>query len=455
MTSGSRGSVLRPIRTLFGAGTVGGMTDGQLLEQFLSGRDESAEAAFAALVGLHGSMVWQVCRGILPDPHAAEDAFQATFLILVRRAGSIRRRDAVGPWLHGVARRVALRARAGAARRRREEQGRDLTAIPAPEPAPRDQLEALHEEVDRLVEKYRAPMVLCYFEGRTHAEAARLLKCPVATVSVRLSRARERLRARLTRRGIVLPAAWAGATLGHEGLPAAMPAGLAGSTVEAAVSLAAGNAMRTGALSISPSPLADGVLRTMTLTSLLATATGMLAIGLLAAGAGWLAAGELPTPVKAGQAPAAAAAPQVTATPQAAVTPQAGTKPPAKAGGDDRAAPPVAVREEDKPLVTFFQIRDRARSAAYVIDSSGSMATRNALDVVKRELLASLAQLPPEAQFAVIFYNLRARVLSDDQGHAGLMAATASNRKRVQSQVAEVNADGGTDHMTALRTRWP
>ena len=117
------GSILRSLRTLFSVGTAGGMTDGQLLEQFLSRRGEEAEAAFAALVASHGPMVWDVCRGILADSHAAEDAFQATFLVLVRRAGSIRRRDAVGPWLHGVARRVAVRARAVAARRRRREVG--------------------------------------------------------------------------------------------------------------------------------------------------------------------------------------------------------------------------------------------------------------------------------------------------------------------------------------------
>ena len=118
------GSVLRSIQSLFSVGTVGGKSDGELLEQFLRRRDEGAEAAFAALVGIHGPMVWDVCRGILSDSHAAEDAFQATFLVLARRAGSIRRRDAVGPWLHGVARRVAVRARAAAGRRRLAKGGR-------------------------------------------------------------------------------------------------------------------------------------------------------------------------------------------------------------------------------------------------------------------------------------------------------------------------------------------
>jgi RNA polymerase sigma factor (sigma-70 family) len=159
------GSTVRSIQTLFSVGSVGGMTDGQLLEQFLCRRDEGAEAAFTALVSLHGPMVWDLCRSILSDPHAAEDAFQATFLILARRAGSIRRPDAVGPWLHGVGRRVAVRARAAEARRRRHEgQGREMKAIPtpAPDPSGREQVEALHEEVDRLTEKYRTPLVLCF-----------------------------------------------------------------------------------------------------------------------------------------------------------------------------------------------------------------------------------------------------------------------------------------------------
>jgi len=168
------GPVVRSIQTLFGAGSVGGMTDGQLLEQFLRRRDEGAEAAFAHLARVHGPMVWDVCRGVLSDSHAAEDAFQATFLVLARRAGSIRRRDAVGPWLHGVARRVAVRTKTAAVRRGlREGQATEMKATPIPDPIRRELIEALHEEVDRLAEKYRAPVVLCYFDGRTHAEAAR------------------------------------------------------------------------------------------------------------------------------------------------------------------------------------------------------------------------------------------------------------------------------------------
>ena len=307
MPNGSRASVIRSIQTLFSEGSVGGMTDGQLLEQFLSRRDEGAEAAFAALVGLHGPMVWDVCRSILSDPHAAEDAFQATFLILVRKAGSIRRRDAVGPWLHGVARRVAVRAKAVTARRRlREGQGTEMRSSPTPDPARREQIEALHEEVDRLTEKYRAPLVLCYFEGRTHAEAARLLKCPVGTVSIRLSRARELLRARLTRRGVVIPAASVGTMLGLEAGATAMPTGLAQSTIKAAMHIAAGKAITTGAVPVAVIQLAKGEIQSMNFMKLTAAAAFVLAAGFVTVGAGVVALYEPPAQVDQGAAPSTA-----------------------------------------------------------------------------------------------------------------------------------------------------
>ncbi len=299
-----QGSVVRSIQTLFSVGSVGGMTDGQLLDQFLRSQDEAAEAAFAALVEIHGPMVWDVCRGVLSDPHAAEDAFQATFLVLARRADSIRRRDAVGPWLHGVARRVAVRAKATASRRhRREGQVMEMTASPTPDPIRREQIEAMHEEVDRLAEKYRAPLVLCYFEGRTHVEAARLLRCPVGTISVRLSRARELLRARLTRRGLALPVAWAGAGLGEQTASVAMPVGLAETTIKAAMNLAAGKALTAGMVPVAIARLAEGEIRTMFYSKLTVIATGVLAIGVGTAGVGLLASGNQQAP----REPAAAA----------------------------------------------------------------------------------------------------------------------------------------------------
>ncbi len=295
------GSVLRSIQTLFSVGPVGGMVDGQLVEQFLCRRDEGAEAAFTALVGIHGPMVWDVCCGILSDRHAAEDAFQATFLVLARRAGSIRRRDAVGPWLHGVARRIAIRARSAAGRRQpREGKAVEMMATPNPDPIRREQVEALHEEVDRLAEKYRAPLLLCYFEGRTHVEAARLLKCPVGTVSYRLSRARELLRARLTRRGLALPAVGAGAMLRPETASAAMPIGLAEATIKAAMNLAASKAMTAGMVPASITQLVQGEILTMTFTKLATVAAGLVATGLVATAIGVFVVDGRRCPARAG-----------------------------------------------------------------------------------------------------------------------------------------------------------
>jgi RNA polymerase sigma factor (sigma-70 family) len=179
--------------------------DALLLERFVEQWDQ---AAFRDLVLRHGPMVLGVCRRILRDPHAAEDAFQVTFLLLVRKAASVRKRASVGPWLYGVARRVALEAR-GIASRRRVPVRSDLEV---PEVDDHDGLErdelyaALHEELGRLPEKYRAPMVLCYLEGLPHEAVARQLEWPIGTVRTRIARGRDLLGARLTRRGLT-PAA--------------------------------------------------------------------------------------------------------------------------------------------------------------------------------------------------------------------------------------------------------
>jgi RNA polymerase sigma factor (sigma-70 family) len=204
------------MQVLFGVGTCAGLTDGQLLERFLAGRDQAGELAFEALVERHGPMVLRVCRNGLDEPPDVHDAFQAVFLVLARRACSIRDRQSVGSWLYGVALRVNARARFAAIRR----QIRDRRTIGAAQsmaadvanqhdasPWERnDQADVVHQELSRLPEKYRAPVVLCYLEGLTHDEAAARLRWPVGTVRSRLSRARDRLRTRLTRRGVTAPA---------------------------------------------------------------------------------------------------------------------------------------------------------------------------------------------------------------------------------------------------------
>jgi RNA polymerase sigma-70 factor (ECF subfamily) len=286
MRKSDQSPVLREIRTLFGVGTNAGLSDGELLERFVGREEEAAQFAFAALVERHGPMVFRICNRLLADAHESQDAFQATFLILVRKARSLKDRGSVGPWLFGVARRVAARTRTATARRayheRRYVEGREN-----PESADdheRSDLEAiLHEEVSRLPDRYRSPIVLCYLEGVTQEEAATRLGWPIGTVRSRLSRARERLRGRLTRRGVVLSA---GALLGAlAGDVSAAPRLLVGSTVKAATQFAAGQAAAEVA-SASVLALTQGVLRSFFMTKLKSAMLVVIVLGASATGAG-------------------------------------------------------------------------------------------------------------------------------------------------------------------------
>jgi RNA polymerase sigma factor (sigma-70 family) len=299
MKGGAVGSAVGSVQILFDAGSATGLSDRQLLEQFLARQGPLAELAFGALVAHHGPMVWNVCRGVLADSHAAEDAFQATFLILVHKANSIRRRETLGPWLHGVARRVAVRAKANMARQRnRECRGAEPMAAGVSPLVRQEEINALHQEIDRLPEKYRAVIVLYHLEGRTHAEAAQLLKCPAGTVSVRASRARELLRGRLTRRGVALSAALFGMTSGDSGARAAVPAGLAESTIKAAIHVTAGHAIEAGAVPAAVEKLTQGVIRTMNMTKLSIFAVGALATGIATSWTAFFAIGQQPAEQK-------------------------------------------------------------------------------------------------------------------------------------------------------------
>ncbi len=192
------------VRTLFREGALGGLSDRQLLDHFLSEEQDAAAAAFEVLIRRHGPMVFGVCRCVLRDLHATEDAFQATFLVLVRKARSIREREALGLWLHGVARRVAIRAKVGSERRRKREQEASTRVVESmlPEEPHDDEHALLHEELGRLPEKYRAPLVLCYLQGMTYDVAARSLRVSPNTLRGRLARAREKLRRRFESRAV-------------------------------------------------------------------------------------------------------------------------------------------------------------------------------------------------------------------------------------------------------------
>jgi RND family efflux transporter MFP subunit len=260
----------------------GVVSDAELLGRFADRRDE---AAFEALVWRHGPLVLGVCRRVLGRTQDSEDAFQAVFLILARKAGSVRRRGAVGPWLYRVAYRVALRARGRIARPGRfQHLPSDLAAPPSQDDAERHDLgRVLDEEVRRLPAKYREPVILRYLEGLSTAEAAGALGCPPGTVLSRLAWARRRLRSRLAARGVALSAAVA-AVAASAGEAGAVPGRWVTATAGAALPFAAGG--RAGVSSTQSSMLAEGVLRAMFMTKLRIGA--VLAVGALAAGTGLL-----------------------------------------------------------------------------------------------------------------------------------------------------------------------
>jgi RNA polymerase sigma factor (sigma-70 family) len=255
------------------------LTDGQLLECFVSRRDE---AAFEALLRRHGPMVLGVCRRVLRDAHDAEDAFQATFLVLVRKAGSVVPRERVGNWLYGVAVRTALEAKTMAARRRlKERRVRDLLrpeALPAEDWS--DVRPLLDEELSQLPDKYRVPVVLCDLEGKSRQEAARQLGWPKGTVASRLATARRMLARRLARRGVALAGGALAVVLVHQQASAGVPPALVAATLKTAALFASGHAPTAGEIS-KAAALAEGVLKAMLLTRLKTAVAVMLALGVL------------------------------------------------------------------------------------------------------------------------------------------------------------------------------
>lgn len=205
MASGLVTAELRnQLHVLAGIGVVGDLPDSRLLGLVLGGHDVKSKAAFTALMQRHGPMVLGICRHVLGDTQDAEDAFQATFLVLARKAGSVRKADSLASWLHGVALRVSARTRVNTARRRSSErQAAAMRTTSAQNPDAIDQSwPELHEEIARLPGRYREPVVLCYLQGLTTEAAADRLRCPRGTILSRLSRARDRLRERLKRRGL-------------------------------------------------------------------------------------------------------------------------------------------------------------------------------------------------------------------------------------------------------------
>ncbi len=323
MATTELGTLLRHIEQLTAGHGVRQWTDRQLLDDFTARRDE---AAFAALLARHGPMVLRVCRRVLHHEQDAEDAFQATFLVLARNTGSIRKQDTLGNWLHGVAYRTAMSAKRSAARRRNHE-ARLRAVVPQTTAGPTwDETQAvLDEEIQRLPPCFRAAFVLCVLEGKSGAEAAGELGCKEGTVKSRVSRARRLLQQRLARRGIKLAVLLAALSVADKTARAALPASLFRAALRVGLVVAAGEPA-AGLIPSQVAALAAGVTRAMFLTKMKIITVIFLAITCSLAGAGLLARRALaekavdpPTAKLSEQAPSKS----ITAKPQPAAAPNA------------------------------------------------------------------------------------------------------------------------------------
>jgi RNA polymerase sigma factor (sigma-70 family) len=324
-----------------GLQTVRGMSDADLLARFVHGRDE---AAFELLVWRHERLVRGVCRRVLRREHDVEDASQATFLTLACKAASVGKRQALPAWLYTVAYRIALRARADAARRGRHEKAAGELGGPAAPGEPGQEAgrlelrSILDEEISRLPGKYRAPFVLCYLEGRTNEEAAAELGCATGTVVTWLARARKRLRSRLARRGVAVTAGALAATLYRSGAAAAAPPDFLRATVRAALHFAQGRPA-AGLVSTRVAVLTKGALHAMLFNRMKVVAAALLALCLAGAGPGVWAYRALAAPAE-GPRPAAG-------RPQPRAAERAGGVAPA-APEDEAVAQPGKEQEQPK-----------------------------------------------------------------------------------------------------------
>jgi RNA polymerase sigma factor (sigma-70 family) len=263
-----------------------GRADGELLASFIDAKDEGS---FEALVRRHGPMVFGVCRRVVRNHHDAEEAFQATFLVLARKASSVLPREKVANWLYGVAYRTAMKARAMATKRHwRERQIREMPDPEAPAPGQSQELQLLlDQELNGLRENYRLPILLCDLEGKTIKEACRQLDWPQGTLAGRLARGRKLLAKRLTSRGVALSVGAVAAVVGQNVASAGMPTALLSSTVKAAILVAAGQATVAGVVPAQVAALTEGVIRSMMLTKLKrAIAGGIVALCLFGMGIG-------------------------------------------------------------------------------------------------------------------------------------------------------------------------
>lgn len=373
-------AILDPLRRLINRQAGNALSDAQLLENFVTRRDE---ASFEVLVWRHGAMVLALCKRVLRDAHEAEDAFQATFLVFARKADSIGRGEVLAAWLYKVAYRIAIRLRAAAAKR--SASAEPTEAIPAPKTGGdtdwHDLKPVLDDEIARLPEKYRTPFVLCYLEGRTNEEAATLLGCPKGTVLSRLARGRERLRTRLAKRGVALTAVTFALTVSQNAASASVPAALVTPTVSAAIPFAAGSAA-TEHVPAHIAALAEGAMKTMTSVKLKA-ASAVLALAMLGTSIAWAARnGESDSPAPAPTPSTPTTSPREALAPVAALPAPTLAAAPVEAQRERPAtvAPAVAgkvtsIAKDGKSFSVAIAARDRGGEVHTTVVKLGDKAT--------------------------------------------------------------------------------
>ncbi len=384
------GTAARQLGAIFQLGVVQHLTDGRLLERFNDPEDPAAEAAFEALVDRHGPLVLKTCRSVLGDAHAAEDAFQATFLVLARKARALQVRDSVAPWLQGVARRVATRARSAAWRRQKlEARFADRNAARATFFEPNDQGQGnelgpiVRQEIARLPERYRAVVELCDLQGRSHEEAARDLGWPIGTVKSRQARGRSRLRDRLARRGLDPSASsvWVGT----------VSQSLIQATTQAAIGFSAGSTATKGVIPVAAAALASLTLRSMIMFKLRMATMALLATGSIGIGAAGFARQD-------GQAPDQATKPQ----PPGELKADAQPNPLADSAPQGKARPTTP-----SPWQQYRELRDDwdRRVQAFLWNSSKQIHTIQEMSSVeKREYIQK--KLPDHIEYTRRFLEL-------------------------------------------------
>jgi len=441
MPSVYRGSVIDSLQRLFDTGTVTALSDMQLVERFSTASDESA---FEAILQRHGPMVLQVCQRVLDDPHDVDDAFQATFLILVKKAGSIRDRDLLATWLYGVARRVAVRARINARRR----QVRERTGVEAMDVADHREHRAdageicalIDEALERLPHRYRAPLVLCDLEGQTHEQAAAQLRCPVGTVKSRLSRGRERLRSLLVRRGLSISSALPFSTRGPESAPG-VPVDLMNRTTRTAIQLSAGRTIAAGVLSTQATALVEGVIHSMFVSKLKIAAAAVLAASLTIAG--------LKTLVSPRQTQAAPAAQDAAATRRESK----GESPKAPQESPRPAEPGTERFQLENGLTVILRpIREAKTTALIVLYSVGSdhdPEGRSGLAHMVEHLYVTAAAGPEKARTSEEFARRYPEGANGQTGNRYTVFSTVFPAKDFDRELADASARMGSLHVTA------